>query len=258
MLDEFEKVSGKKDPGMITGKPQGKGGIVGRDTATAQGGVYVLDYLLKTLGHQGRTLRVAVQGFGNAGATIAQLLFAQGFSIVGISDSSGALLSPDGIDPGAALATKKKTSSLEYTGAGQGTNKELLECDCDVLIPAALDNQLTEENAARVQAKIILELANGPTTPEADAIFSERGIVVIPDVLANAGGVTVSYFEWLQNKEGSVWSEQNVQEQLQEVMRHSAASVYEMSTRMNISLRESAFLLGVERIVEAEQARDIT
>ncbi|TSC86130.1 MAG: glutamate dehydrogenase (NAD(P)+) [Parcubacteria group bacterium Gr01-1014_8] len=255
MLDEFQKMHGRNEPAMITGKPQGLGGIVGRDTATAQGGVYVLDYFVSALGFKKKGLRVAIQGFGNAGATAAKILSGDGHSIVGISDSSGALLFETGLDIDKLLLEKNKSGELKDTRARIATNQELLETDCDVLIPAALDNQLTVENAPRVKAKIILELANGPTTPEADVIFGQRDITVIPDVLTNAGGVTVSYFEWLQNREGSIWSEEKVREQLKEIMTKASGVLWKKSKELNVPLRDAAFLLGVERIVSAMRTR---
>ncbi|MDO8561975.1 MAG: Glu/Leu/Phe/Val dehydrogenase, partial [bacterium] len=221
MLDEYEKVKGRSEPGMITGKPLALGGSRGRDTATAQGAVYVLLDILKASGLRKKGLRVAVQGFGNAGFHAARLLHAMGFSIVGLSDSQSALFRADGLDPMHVQKAKHEHDTItglycqggvcddeqmKKDGASVGTNEDLLETDCDILIPAALDNQLTAQNAARVKAKFILEIANGPTTPEADSIFEKRGIKVIPDILANSGGVAVSYFEWIQNREGYYWT----------------------------------------------------
>lgn len=255
MLDEFQKMHGRNEPAMITGKPLELGGIVGRDTATARGGVYVLDHVINMLGLAQKGLRVAVQGFGNAGATAARLLHEAGYVIVGISDSGGAILSEHGLDPNVILEQKKANGVLAYPNARTASNEELLETDCDILIPAALDNQLTAENAPRVKARIILELANGPTTPDADRIFAERGITVIPDILANAGGVTVSYFEWLQNRDGSTWSEEKVREKLKVIMTNASESLETKAKERKVSLRDAAFLLGVERIVEAERTR---
>ncbi len=266
MLDEFQKMHGRNEPAMITGKPLALGGIIGRDTATAQGGVYVLEYFIRALGLAGEKLCVAVQGFGNAGSTAARLLHTAGYSIVGLSDSKGALLSQKGLDVEHVYRAKHELDALTdiycrgsvcneekmaEDGVSVATNQELLEMDCDILILAALDNQLTVENAPRIKARVVLELANGPTTPEADAIFARRGITVIPDVLANAGGVTVSYFEWLQNKEGSTWAEQRVREQLKRTMDKASKALFEKSKTMHVSLREAAFLLGVERLAAA-------
>lgn len=249
MVDEYEKVTGTKDLAMITGKPIDKGGILGRDTATAQGGVYVMECVEKIMGLGGKR-RVAIQGFGNAGATMAKLLHADGHTIVGVSDSRGGIVG-DALDPVAIEKTKEETGVLSFPGAHAVSNSELLETDCDVLVPAALDNQLTAKNAPRVKAKLIVELANGPTTPEADAIFEERGIVVVPDVLANAGGVTVSYFEWLQNRENRTWTAKEVQEKLKPVMTSATEAVWKKSKELHMPMRAAAFVLGVERIARA-------
>ena len=197
MLDEYEKMMGHSEPGAITGKPIILGGSIGRDTATAQGAVYVLEELVTSRGLTRSDLRVAVQGFGNAGFHAARLLHELGYRIVGLSDSRGALIDQAGLDPEVVHETKQKTGALSTDLTLLSTNEALLEMDCDILIPAALDNQLRGDNAAHIQAKIILEIANGPTTPEADHIFKEKGVVVVPDVLANAGAVSVSYFDCL-------------------------------------------------------------
>ncbi len=272
MLDEYEKTIGKNEAGVITGKPLSLGGIVGRDTATAQGGAYVLQEIVRALELEPAKLRVAVQGFGNAGYHIARILHGLGYRIVGLSDSKGALMSERGLDPEAAFRAKHEhdvitalycpgsvcdEEKLARDHVKVGTNEDLLTMDCDVLIPAALDNQLSAENAGAVQASLILELANGPTTPEADAIFAERGIHLIPDVLANAGGVTVSYFEWLQNRAGSRWSETDVSEKLKPIMVSAAQSVWNMARDKNVTMRDAAFLLGVRRIADALHARGI-
>lgn len=272
MLDEYEKVKGRSEPGMITGKPLALGGSQGRDTATAQGAVYVLLDMLKASGLRTEGLRVAVQGFGNAGFHAARLLHALGFSIVGLSDSQGAIFRADGLDPMHVQKAKHEHDTItglyckggvcddermKKDGASVGTNEELLETDCDILIPAALDNQLTKENAPRVKAKFILEIANGPTTPEADAIFEKRGVKVIPDVLANAGGVAVSYFEWIQNREGFYWTEEEVFEKLKPLMVAASQAVWHTAKEKNSSLRDAALLLAVERLAESLRARGV-
>lgn len=272
MLDEYEKTVGHSQAGMITGKPLAIGGIVGRDTATAQGGAYVLGEIVRALELEPSKLRVAVQGFGNAGYHIARILHASGYRIVGLSDSKGALMSERGLDPEAAYRAKHEhdvITALYCPGSvcdeeklardlvKVGTNEDLLTMDCDILIPAALDNQLTKENAGAVKASLILELANGPTTPEADAVFDERGIHLVPDVLANAGGVTVSYFEWLQNREGSRWSETDVSERLKPIMISASQAVWNMARDKDVTMREAAFLVGIRRISDALHARGI-
>lgn len=273
MLDEYEKVVGRSEPGMITGKLLSLGGILGRDSATAQGGAYALQGIVEALELDPHKLRVAVQGFGNAGYHIARLLHAAGYLIVGISDSKGALFSEQGLDPEAVYRAKHGHDSMRamYCDGSVcdeekmardrvrvGTNEELLEIDCDVLVPAALDNQLVAKNAPHVKAQIILEIANGPTTPEADAIFAERNVTVIPDVLANAGGVTVSYFEWIQNREGLAWGEENVHKELKSIMTTATKAVWMKGAEHAIPLRDAAFLLGVEQLAVAHRARGLT
>lgn len=257
MLDEFEKQVGHSEPGMITGKPIVLGGSLGRDTATAQGGVYVLEELMTRLNTPRNTMRVIVQGFGNAGFHAARILHNLGYNIVGLSDSSGGLLG-ENLDPLFLQKIKKEQGSFKNAaveGVRFVTNEELLTSPCDILIPAALDNQVHGENAGAVQAHIILELANGPLSPEADRILGEKGVTVIPDVLANAGGVTVSYFEWVQNLQNYYWTEEEVLERLRPIMTSAFRSISELAHEKQVSLREAAFLLGIRRIADAMDAR---
>lgn len=266
MLDEFQRITGRKEPGVITGKPIEHGGSQGRDTATAQGAVYVLESLRKALGIPAGELRVAIQGFGNAGAHAAEILHELGYPIVALSDSKGGIYRASGLKPEEVDRVKHEKDAitemycqgtvcdlgrLEKDQARIITNEELLTSDCDVLIPAALDNQLTARNAGDVKAKIVLEIANGPTSPEADAILAEKKVIVVPDVLANAGGVTVSYFEWLQNRSGESWSEQEVMARLQPIMEKAFEAVWHEAQAHTVTPRDAAFLLGVRRIVEA-------
>lgn len=255
MLDEYETMYQKSEPGMITGKPLELGGSLGRDSATAQGGVYALLALLhaKDMGASGH--RVAIQGFGNAGYHVARILYGLGFKIVAVSDSKGAIYSEKGMEPDAIYEYKQRNKSLPTEGFVQMDNDELLTCECDILIPAALDNQITDANARDVQAKIIVELANGPTSPEADEILVGKNIIVIPDVLANAGGVTVSYFEWVQNRQQYYWTEKEVLDRLKPIMDDAFQALWEYSLSNNITLRQSAFDIAISRIIEAEQLR---
>jgi len=265
--DEYEKVTGKEDPGVITGKPIEAGGSEGRDTATADGGVYVLERVVEKLKLASK--RVAIQGFGNAGYNAAHILRKAGYTIVAVSDSKGGIYSAQGIDPDAIYKAKQEKRTvtsfycegtvcdmkrLEEDEARIITNDEILTSECDILIPAALDNQIRGDNAGDVKAKIILELANGPTTPEADAILYKRGIVAIPDVLANAGGVTVSYFEWLQNKKGEHWTREEVLGKMRPIMETALEDVWNFAHEKNVPLREAAFALGIRRIIEATHA----
>lgn len=270
MLDEYERITGQNAPAMITGKPLPLGGSLGRDTATARGGVTVLLELLKALGKDPRGVRVAIQGFGNAGFHAAQLLHERGFTIVGLSDSRGTLVSPRGFKPQEIYRAKHAGDSitsfyckgsvcdmgrLEKDNARVLGPEEVLYTDCDVLIPAALDGQIRKDNVERVRAPIILELANGPITPEADAELNRHHTVVVPDVLANAGGVTVSYFEWVENRTGLTWTEREVFERLEKKMQVAFADVWKVAASRKLTLREAAFVLGAERLVAALRAR---
>ena len=250
MADEFAKITGDTTGAVITGKPLDKGGSEGRGTATAQGGFYVFESLKKGLGLPEKCT-VAIQGFGNAGSYAAQIWAKAGHKVVAVSDSKLGIYNADGLDVEKAMAHKKTTGSLSgFPGATEISNEDLLEVACDLLIPAAFENQITEGNASKVQAKAILELANGPITPEADEILFKKGIQIVPDVLAHSGGVTVSYFEWDQNLKGEHWSEKEVFEKLQPMLDDSAKKIYENAKKYSTDLRRGAFLLALERIEE--------
>lgn len=256
MLDEFEKIQGRQEPAMITGKPLELGGSLGRSYATSQGGVFVLEEALAKKGEVIEGKKVAIQGFGNAGFHAARLLHDRGAVIVALSDSKGGIYNDSGIDLGEA--NSYKTSNGSFAGWKNGnviSNEELLLLPVDILIPAALENQITERNAKDIKASTILELANGPTTKAADDILNNNGIEVIPDVLANSGGVTVSYFEWIQGRTGDYWSEEDVEKKLSFKMKKAFSDVHTYAARHSTSLRTGAFLLGMERIVRAEQLR---
>ena len=257
MMDEYEKVTGKTAPSVITGKPLALGGSKGRDIATSLGGIYVLLEYLASQNSNPKKYTVAIEGFGNAGMNAAKLLYDRGFLIQALSDSKGGIYKETGLNPYEVEKTKLTHGSVTaYTvGTTSLTSKELLELPVDILIPAALEKQITEENAGNIQASIILELANGPTTPEADEILDKKGITVIPDVLANAGGVTVSYFEWVQGKAGYYWEKEEVFEKLEKIMKRSFQDVASLSREKGVSLRKGAFLLGVSRIMESMKLR---
>ncbi len=256
MEDEYERISGKKSFSLITGKPVEVGGSLGRGEATARGGYFVLEEALGD-GDYPAKLSVAIQGFGNAGATLARILSKDGrFLVVAVSDSKGAIRSETGLDVPALLAHKERTGSvLGFPGAKELSNGELLELPVDVLVPAALEGQITKENAGAVGAKIILELANGPTTPDADEILRKAGILVIPDILANAGGVTVSYFEWVQNNSGDVWTEGQVNSRLEGVMQDSYRAVRGIAKDRSVGMRAAAYILAVSRVARATELR---
>lgn len=256
MLDEYEKIVGRHEPGFITGKPIDLGGSLGRDTATAQGGLYVLQALAKQLKLKANAT-VAVQGFGNAGSHAATLLAAAGYRVVAASDSSGGVRVSRGTLDVAALANRKAATGklAGVPGTEAIRNSQLLTMQVDLLVLAAFENQVTRANVGRVRAKAILELANGPVAAEAEPSLQRRGIPVVPDVLANAGGVATSYFEWVQNRAGDRWSADEVQRRLRQTMEAAAGDVATYATRARCTLREAAFALAVRRIAEAEQQR---
>jgi len=261
MLDEYERGIGASAPGMITGKPLSLGGSLGRDTATADGAIAVLAAFMKDKDLDSTTLRAGVQGAGNAGAQAAELLYAMGMKVTALADSKGTLLVPGGMHVGDVLKTKHALGSVTDAVTDQKESGKILPADaviteaCEVLVPAALEEQITEANANELKAGIVLEVANGPTTPAACAALSSRGVVVIPDVLANAGGVTVSYFEWIQNGTGLYWSSDEVKERLESVMGKAYRDVADYAEEHGVSLREAAYALGVQRLLEAMRAR---
>lgn len=258
MMDEYSKVKGKHMPGVVTGKGVEIGGSQGRASATSQGGVYVLEEILKD--QDNSELTVIVQGFGNAGSHVAKMLRGAGFKVLAVSDSKGALYCDEGLEPDKALSCKVDKGKVgECTLAGQScrmiTNEEMLEMECDVLVLSALENQVHEGNADKIKAKMILELANGPVTPEADEILEKRGIKVIPDILANAGGVTVSYFELVQNQMNYYWTAEEVQDRLKKIMIEAWHTVAATAREFNCSYREAAFITAMQRLEVAIKVR---
>jgi glutamate dehydrogenase (NAD(P)+) len=251
MADEYAKITGDTSGAVITGKPLGKGGSEGRGTATAQGGFYVFEALRSDLGLS-EHCDVVIQGFGNAGSHAAEIWRKAGHKIIAVSDSKGSIVKEDGLDLDAVEAHKEKTGSvIGFPGSRTITNTELLALPCDVLIPSALENQLTKENAGFVHAKVILELANGPTTPEADDILFKKGIPIVPDILANAGGVTVSTFEWEQNLKNEHWTEADVFAKLQKIMSTEAKEIFAKAKTLKTDLRRAAFIVALERLEAA-------
>jgi glutamate dehydrogenase (NAD(P)+) len=243
---------------VVTGKPIEMGGSLGRREATGRGCMIVTLEALQHLGMPVQGTTVAVQGFGNVGSVAAQLLRQQGCKIVAISDRTGAFHNPAGIDVEAAIAHVNRHRTLEgYTGGDPVTNDELLTLDVDVLLPAALENVITSKNAAKVRAKIICEGANGPTTAGADAILDEKGIFVIPDILANAGGVTVSYFEWVQDRGGYFWSEASVNDRLRDIMERSFQDVLTLAKQHKVNMRTAAYMLSINRVATVHRLRGI-
>ncbi len=245
-------------PGLVTGKPKVLGGSEGRDTATGRGGFFVALQMLQQLDMRVEGARAAIQGFGNAGSVIAENLFDVGAKVIAVSDSKGGIYNPNGLDPRAVLAHKKETGSVVgFPGSDAITNEELLELECDLLIPAALENVIHEENADKIKAKAIIELANGPTTMKADEILHERGIPVAPDILANAGGVTVSYFEWVQDRAFYFWSAEEVDQKLKQFMDRAFQRVWAEREREGVDLRTAAYMVAVRRVAEAARIRGL-
>lgn len=248
MADEYGKITGDKTGAVITGKPLDKGGSLGRDTATAQGGFYAFEALKNELGLDDKC-SVAIQGFGNAGANAALIWQKAGHKIIAVSDSRGGIYNPDGLDVAKLVKYKSDTDAVaDFAGSKNITNEELLELKCDLLIPAAFENVITEANAGNIKASVILELANGPITSEADEILFDKGIMVVPDILANAGGVAVSYFEWDQNLKGERWTESEVFNKLRVIMSESAKSISQKAKESKTNLRMGAFILAIERL----------
>lgn len=256
MMDEYSKVYGRLAPGVITGKPKTIGGSAGRGSATGRGVMFTVREAFKKLGIDARQATAAVQGFGNVGSFTAKLLYDIGVTVVAVSDVQGAIYKEDGFNPYAVEEYLKEHNSVAgFPGTSTISNGELLELPVTVLAPCALENQITSENAGRIQAKIIAEGANGPTTPAADALLEQRGVMIIPDVLANAGGVTVSYFEWVQNLYRYYWTEKEVHARQEEMMVEAFAKVYEASRNYNCTLRVAAYIVALERLTEAMKLR---
>ena len=258
IMDTFSMHNGYTISGVVTGKPIAIGGSLGRNEATARGTIFTLLQATKVLDLPLAGARVVIQGFGNAGSIACQLACAEGATVVGVSDSQGAIYSPKGIDPGKITAWKAEHGTVVgFPGSETVTNDELLTLDCEILIPAALENQITASVAERIKAKVVAEAANGPTTPEADDILFERGIFLIPDILCNAGGVTVSYFEWVQDMQSFFWTEARINESLKEIMDRAFEAVYRMSDLHEVHMRTAAYMLAVSRVAEATTLRGL-
>ncbi|MFA5358729.1 MAG: Glu/Leu/Phe/Val dehydrogenase [Patescibacteria group bacterium] len=258
MMDEYEKLVGCHAPGVITGKPLSVGGSLGRDTATAQGAFYVLQSLAKKI-RLNKKASLAIQGFGNAGYHLARLAYDAGYVIKAIADSRGGIVALDakGFDPKEVVVYKENNGELgsNKTKYKKIVSEKVLEEKVDVVVPAALENQITLKNVGKIKAAVVLEVANGPTTPEADVKLFKKSVVVCPDVLTNAGGVTVSYFEWVQNLQGYYWTEKEVFSKLQPIMESSFAAVWDISQEKKVDLRTASFVLAIKRVVEAMKAR---
>jgi glutamate dehydrogenase (NAD(P)+) len=258
IMDTISMVRGRTELGVVTGKPISLGGSQGRGEATARGCLYALREACRVKGMEMKGARVAVHGFGNAGANIARLVAAEGAVVVALCDSRSGVHAEGGIDVDAALKHKARTRSLlGLAGAKEISSEEVLGVDCDILLPSALENAITLESVGRVKAKIIAELANGPTTPGADRALAERGVFLVPDILANAGGVTVSYYEWVQDLYSYFWSESEINNRLEQTMRAAFHSVYEKARHYDTDMRTGAYILAVDRVAEATRMRGI-
>ena len=265
MMDEYSKIQRHHCPAVITGKPIPLGGSEGREDATGRGAYYCIKELEKRRQLNPEKTRIALQGFGNAGQHAARLLHQDGYKIVAVSDSKGGIYNPDGFDVPSLIHFKNKTREVkavyckgtvcEIVEAAAITNEELLELNVDILIPAALENQITEHNAPKIKAPVIVEIANGPTTPEADDILTSSDTLIVPDILANAGGVTVSYFEWVQNKGGLYWPEPEVQDRLKQIIAREFNALYALSTEKDIPMRTAAYAQALSRIGKAIESK---
>jgi glutamate dehydrogenase (NAD(P)+) len=257
IMDTFSSAHGYAVPGVVTGKPIPIGGIQGRTPATGRGLMYMTQFAARRLGFS-HDVSCVVQGFGNVGSFAAKFLHDSGFRVVGISDVFGGIHNPRGIDPYALSEHLKRHGRIEgFGGAEKITNAELLELPTDVLLPCAMENQITAENAGRIRARLIVEGANGPTTPEADKILWDRGCTVVPDILANAGGVTVSYFEWVQALQETFWTERDVNLRLRDMMEKAFDETFEVQSRRKTDMRFAAYMVSVQRVIEAHRLRGL-
>jgi glutamate dehydrogenase (NAD(P)+) len=258
MMDTYSMHVGYTVPGVVTGKPISLGGSEGRNEATARGTVYCILEAVREIGMDIARARVSIQGFGNAGAIAARLITDEGATVVAVSDSTGGIYNPDGLDIGRVNGWKKEHGTVQgMPGAQDISNAAVLEVDCDILIPAALENQITARNAGNIKARIVAEAANGPTTPEADQQMFQRGVFMIPDILCNAGGVTVSYFEWVQDLNRDHWSESVVNAKLKEIMVKAFQETLAIAQRDQIDMRTAAYLLAVQRVADATSMRGL-
>lgn len=262
MMDTYSMLKGHCVHGVVTGKPIELGGALGRNEATGRGVMFTTRNIMKKMGMEMKGTDVAVQGMGNVGSITAKLLHQEGMKVVAVSDVSGGVYKKDGLDIPAILAylgkdRKNLLSGYEEEGMTRITNEELLELPVTVLVPAALENQINGTNADKIQAKLIVEAANGPTAAEADPILNEKGVVIVPDILSNAGGVVVSYFEWVQNIQSVSWTEEEVNAKLERIMNNSFEAVYNIAQEKKVPLRTGAYLIAVDRVVKAKKARAI-
>jgi glutamate dehydrogenase len=255
MMDEYSRLREFDSPGFITGKPLVLGGSQGRETATARGVTICIEEAVKKKGIDLQGARVVIQGFGNAGSYLAKFMHDAGARVVAVSDVYGGVYDPNGLDIDHLLDRRDSFGTFSKTYKNTITNEELLELECDILVPAAISNQITAGNAANIKAAIVVEAANGPTTLEATSILTDRGVLLVPDILASAGGVTVSYFEWVQNNQGYYWSEEEVEEKLAKVMVQSFENIYQTAAAHHVDMRLAAYMVGIRKVAEASRFR---
>lgn len=253
MTEEYQKQTGSKSLATFTGKPIGKGGSQGREEATGFGGYWVFESVVQNkVADVPAAAKIAIQGFGNVATFFAKKAFDAGYKIVALSDSKGGIYNANGLDLNKVFDHKKSTGALkDFAGAKNISNEELLELECEVLVPAALENVLTDKNAGKIKAKLIVEMANGPTTPEADAAFAKNGVTVIPDILANSGGVCTSYYEWYQNMHDESWEKSQVLEKLEKQIKQAFTDVHQVKEKYKTTFRNAAYILATQRIMEA-------
>jgi glutamate dehydrogenase/leucine dehydrogenase len=258
IMDTYSMTKGYSSLGVVTGKPVALGGSLGRSEATARGCFYVTQEAAKVKGLTLNGSRAVIQGFGNAGLNLARFYHKAGIEVIAVSDSKGGIYNPRGLDIPNVIRHKEQTGQLNgYLDADAISNEDMLTLECDILAPSALENVITMENAPKIRAKIIAEAANGPTTPAADKILFENGIFVLPDILANAGGVTVSYFEWVQDLQGFFWDEEDVNRQMQRIMVSSFKDVFRMADKYNVNMRTAASMLAITRVAQATTVRGL-
>lgn len=255
MMDEYSHIDELNSPGFITGKPIVLGGSHGRESATAKGVTICIEEAAKKRGIDLEGARIVIQGFGNAGSFLSKFLYDAGAKIIGISDAYGALHDPDGLDIDYLLDRRDSFGTVTTLFNNTITNEKLLELECDILVPAAVENQITKDNAHNIGASIVVEAANGPTTMEGTQILTERGILLVPDVMASSGGVTVSYFEWVQNNQGYYWPEEEIEEKLHKSMVKSFNSIYQTAKNRRVDMRLAAYMVGVRKMAEAARFR---
>ncbi|MFC0023766.1 Glu/Leu/Phe/Val family dehydrogenase [Neobacillus cucumis] len=255
MMDEYSRLREFDSPAFITGKPIVLGGSQGRETATARGVAIIIEEAAKKKGIDLQGARVVIQGFGNAGSYLAKFMHDAGAKVIGVSDVYGAIADPNGLDIDYLLEKRDSFGTFSKLFTNTISNKELLELDCDILVPAAIANQITVQNAPDIKASIVVEAANGPTTFEATKLLTDRGVFLVPDILSNAGGVTVSYFEWVQNNQGYYWTEEEVDQKLKKIMVDAFDNIYSVSETHKVDMRLAAYMVGIKKLADASAFR---